>query len=32
MRRFLAEECRLVACYPLYVESRDLSVWVYLRG
>ncbi len=32
MRRFLAEECRLVACYPLYVESRDLSVWVYRRG
>jgi mannosyltransferase len=32
MRRFLAEECRLVACYPLYVESRDLSVWIYLRG
>lgn len=32
MRRFLAEECRLVECYPLYVESRDLSVWVYVRG
>jgi hypothetical protein len=32
LRRFLAEECRLVACYPLYVESRDLSVWVYRRG
>ena len=32
MRRFLAEECRLVACYPLYNESRDLSVWVYVRG
>ena len=32
MRRFLAEECRLVASYPLYVESRDLSVWVYRRG
>ncbi len=32
MRRFLAEECRLVKCYPLYVESRDLSVWVYVRG
>jgi hypothetical protein len=32
MRRFLAEECRLVAYYPLYVESRDLSVWVYRRG
>lgn len=32
MRRFLAEECRLVQCYPLYVESRDLSVWVYVRG
>jgi hypothetical protein len=32
MRKFLAEECRLVACYPLYVESRDLSVWVYRRG
>lgn len=32
MRRFLAEECRLVACFPLYVESRDLSVWVYRRG
>ncbi len=32
LRRFLAEECRLVVCYPVYVESRDLSVWVYLRG
>lgn len=31
-RRMLANECRLVRCYPLYVESRDLSVWVYVRG
>ena len=30
--RFLREQCRLVKCFPLYVESRDLSVWVYLRG
>ncbi len=30
--RFLREQCRLVRCFPLYVESRDLSVWVYLRG
>jgi hypothetical protein len=31
-QRFLVEECRLVKCFPLYVESRDLSVWVYMRG
>jgi hypothetical protein len=30
-QRMLREECRLVTCYPLYVESRDLSVWVYAR-
>jgi hypothetical protein len=30
-QRFLREECRLVASWPLYVESRDLSVWVYVR-
>ncbi|MBK7643962.1 MAG: glycosyltransferase family 39 protein [Planctomycetes bacterium] len=30
--RFLRERCRLVKCFPLYVETRDLSVWVYLRG
>lgn len=30
-QRLLREECRLVKVYPLYVESRDLSVWVYLR-
>jgi hypothetical protein len=30
-RAFLREQCRLVKCYPLYVESRDLSVWVYIR-
>jgi len=30
--RFLREQCRLVKCFPLYVESRDLSVWVYVRG
>jgi hypothetical protein len=30
-QRFLREECRLVAAWPLYVESRDLSVWVYRR-
>ncbi|MBL8857422.1 MAG: glycosyltransferase family 39 protein [Planctomycetes bacterium] len=30
-QRFLREECRLVKVFPLYVESRDLSVWVYLR-
>ena len=31
VQRVLREECRLVRSYPLYVESRDLSVWVYLR-
>ncbi len=31
LQRFLREECRLIACWPLYVESRDLSVWVYRR-
>lgn len=30
-QRMLREECRLVKVFPLYVESRDLSVWVYLR-
>jgi hypothetical protein len=27
----LRTDCRMVACWPLYVESRDLSVWVYVR-
>jgi len=31
MRRILREDCRLVARFPLEVESRDLSVWVYVR-
>lgn len=31
MRRILREDCRLVAEYPLQVESRDLGVQVYLR-
>lgn len=30
-RAFLREQCRLVKCFPLYVESRDLSVWIYVR-
>jgi 4-amino-4-deoxy-L-arabinose transferase-like glycosyltransferase len=30
--RFLAEECRLVRAWPLEVESRDLTVWVYHRS
>jgi hypothetical protein len=30
-RAYLREQCRLVKCFPLYVESRDLSVWVYIR-
>lgn len=30
-RRTLAEDCRLVASWPLEVESRDLSVHVFLR-
>jgi len=30
-QKFLREECRLDAVWPLYVESRDLSVWVYRR-
>ncbi|MBL8863350.1 MAG: glycosyltransferase family 39 protein [Planctomycetes bacterium] len=30
-QRFLREQCRLDAVWPLYVESRDLSVWVYRR-
>jgi 4-amino-4-deoxy-L-arabinose transferase-like glycosyltransferase len=30
-RAFLREQCRLVKCFPLYVESRDLSVWIYIR-
>jgi mannosyltransferase len=29
--KYLREQCRLVTAFPLYVESRDLSVWVYLR-
>jgi hypothetical protein len=32
LERHLREDCRLVRCFPLYVESRDLSVWVYVRG
>jgi hypothetical protein len=31
MRETLREECRLVARFPLVVESRDLSVYVYVR-
>jgi len=31
MRRILREDCRLVAEFPLQVESRDLGVQVYLR-
>ncbi len=31
VQRLLRENCRLVAYFPLYVESRDLSVKVYLR-
>ncbi|QDU67440.1 glycosyltransferase family 39 protein [Engelhardtia mirabilis] len=31
MQRILREDCRLVADFPLNVESRDLSVSVYLR-
>jgi 4-amino-4-deoxy-L-arabinose transferase-like glycosyltransferase len=30
-RAFLRQQCRLVKCFPLYVESRDLSVWIYIR-
>lgn len=30
-QKYLREQCRLVTAFPLYVESRDLSVWVYLR-
>ena len=29
LERFLREECRLERAWPLYVESRDLSVWVW---
>lgn len=29
--RILAEDCRLVAEFPLFVESRDLSVAVFVR-
>jgi len=32
LRRHLREECRLVKSFPLYVESRDLSVWVFVRA
>jgi len=31
LRRILREDCRLVADFPLQVESRDLSVQVFLR-
>ena len=31
METMLATDCRLVASWPLFVESRDLSVEVYLR-
>jgi hypothetical protein len=31
MRETLRTECRLAARFPLVVESRDLSVYVYLR-
>jgi hypothetical protein len=31
VERILDENCRLVASFPLVVESRDLSVWVYVR-
>jgi hypothetical protein len=31
LRRMLREDCRLVADFPLQVESRDLSVQVFLR-
>ena len=31
LRATLSKSCRLVASYPLIVESRDLSVYVYLR-
>lgn len=27
----LSSECRLVKVFPLTVESRDLSVWIYVR-
>ncbi|MFT5284293.1 MAG: hypothetical protein ACI8TQ_000449 [Planctomycetota bacterium] len=30
-KQLLAQNCKLVASYPLIVESRDLSVYVYLR-
>jgi uncharacterized membrane protein len=32
LRTHLREECRLVKSFPLYVESRDLSVWVFVRA
>ena len=31
LKHMLSQNCRLVASYPLIVESRDLSVYVYLR-
>ena len=31
LRNTLSKTCRLMASYPLIVESRDLSVYVYLR-
>ena len=30
-REMLAQDCRLVRSWPLYIESRDMSVEVYLR-
>jgi hypothetical protein len=30
-RRTLSEDCRLVAAWPLEVESRDLSVYLFVR-
>jgi len=30
LERFLSEACRLDRAFPLEVESRDLSVWVYV--
>lgn len=32
LERFLRDECRLERVWPLYVESRDLSVWVWRHG
>lgn len=30
LKRFLSEACRLDRAFPLEVESRDLSIWVYV--